>query len=276
MEKHLLHNVINPDFPRPDAAVVKRLAAHDTAKVADRRLEKAKGHVRELEQHIEKIAAICQDAEYPRGTTIFSERGEARQIYEQAKAAGHVASLLDQERPNIFTQSVANIMPGESVKITISYVERLKYEDGSFEFVFPMVVGPRFNPPGCSDGVGAVARGRPGISGQETEVQYLKPNERSGHDISLAVELDAFLARWQTLRMATRPGRGRATPSVSAPQAKNASPRAAHPSGSASGTASPSGSRSPSASASPTGPRRPSRTTPSASCRSRSTITTNA
>jgi Ca-activated chloride channel homolog len=59
---------------------------------------------------------------------------------------GHVASLLDQERPNIFTQSVANIMPGEKVEITIKYVEILKYGDGAFEFTFPMVVGPRFIP----------------------------------------------------------------------------------------------------------------------------------
>jgi Ca-activated chloride channel family protein len=57
-----------------------------------------------------------------------------------------VASLLDQERPNIFTQSVANILPGEQVKITISYVETLNYVNGAYEFVFPMVVGPRYVP----------------------------------------------------------------------------------------------------------------------------------
>ena len=76
----------------------------------------------------------------------IKRREEARAIYDAARAAGHVAGLLDQERPNIFTQSVANIMPGESVKITISYVETLKYEDGAYEFVFPMVVGPRYMP----------------------------------------------------------------------------------------------------------------------------------
>ena len=73
-------------------------------------------------------------------------REEAQAVYEAAKTGGKVASLLDQERPNIFTQSVANIMPGEQIKITISYVETLKYEDGSYEFVFPMVVGPRYIP----------------------------------------------------------------------------------------------------------------------------------
>ena len=71
---------------------------------------------------------------------------QARQVYERAKAAGHVASLLDQERPNVFTQSVANIEPEAQIDIEISYVETLKYEDGVFEFVFPMVVGPRYMP----------------------------------------------------------------------------------------------------------------------------------
>ncbi len=76
----------------------------------------------------------------------IKKREEARRIYEQARDRGQVASLLDQERPNIFTQSVANILPGHKVEITIKYVEMLPYDDGSFKFVFPMVVGPRFIP----------------------------------------------------------------------------------------------------------------------------------
>lgn len=74
----------------------------------------------------------------------IKRREEAQAIYEAAKNAGQVASLLDQERPNIFTQSVANIMPGAKVEIEISYVQLLKYEEGQFEFDFPMVVGPRY------------------------------------------------------------------------------------------------------------------------------------
>src|SRR5438132_5941812 len=73
-------------------------------------------------------------------------REEAQAVYEAAKSNGQTASLLNQERPNIFTQSVANILPGEQIKISISYVETLKYEDGSYEFVFPLVVGPRYIP----------------------------------------------------------------------------------------------------------------------------------
>lgn len=73
-------------------------------------------------------------------------REEAQAVYEAAKSSGKVASLLDQERPNIFTQSVANILPGEQIKITISYVETLSYVNGAYEFVYPMVVGPRYVP----------------------------------------------------------------------------------------------------------------------------------
>lgn len=125
---------------------------------------------------------------------IIRERQEAEEIYRQARSQGHVASLLTQERPNIFTQKVANIEPGREIDINIKYFNTLAYVDGWYEFVFPMVVGPRFNPPGYTDGVGAVARGKDGISGQKTEVQYLKPGERSGHDISLAVDIDAGVA----------------------------------------------------------------------------------
>lgn len=122
---------------------------------------------------------------------VIREREEAEAIYEQAKRQGHVVSLMTQERPNIFTQSVANIEPGRRIDLDIKYFHTLPFDDGWYEFVFPMVVGPRFNPPGTTRGVGPVARGKGGLSGQATEVQYLRPGERSGHDISLAVSIDA-------------------------------------------------------------------------------------
>lgn len=122
---------------------------------------------------------------------IIRERAEAERIYQEARGQGYVASLLTQERPNIFTQSVANIEPGKQIDIHIRYFHTLAYEDGWYAWHFPMVVGPRFNPTGSTDGIGAVPRNQPGASGQSTEVQYLKPTERSGHDISLAVHLDA-------------------------------------------------------------------------------------
>lgn len=124
---------------------------------------------------------------------IVREREEAKQIYEEAKGQGYVASLLEQDRPNVFTQRVANIEPGKRIDIQIRYFHTLSYSDGWYEWVFPMVVGPRFNPPGTDDGIGAVGRGTPGRSGQKAEVQYLRPGERSGHDVDVAVTLDALV-----------------------------------------------------------------------------------
>lgn len=121
---------------------------------------------------------------------IIREREEARQLYQEARSQGHVASLLTQERPNIFTQSVANIEPGKQIDIEITYYHTLAYADGWYEWAFPMVVGPRYNPAGSTQGVGAAPRGKPGSTGQSTEVQYLKPTERSGHDIALTLDIN--------------------------------------------------------------------------------------
>lgn len=125
---------------------------------------------------------------------IIRDRDDAQRIYTQARAQGYVASLLTQERPNIFTQRIANIEPGRAIDVDITYYSTLTFSDGSYEFVFPMVVGPRFNPPGTSNGVGAADRRAPGSTGQPTEVTYLRPRERSGSDISLAVDIDAGVA----------------------------------------------------------------------------------
>jgi Ca-activated chloride channel family protein len=125
---------------------------------------------------------------------IIRERKEAEEIYRAAKDQGHPASLLVEERPNIFRQSVANIEPGKRIDVNITYYETLPYVDGWYEFVFPMVVGPRYNPPGMTAGIGVVPRNLDGASGQDTEVQYLKPTERSGHDISLRVDVNAGVA----------------------------------------------------------------------------------
>jgi Ca-activated chloride channel family protein len=127
---------------------------------------------------------------------LIKRRDEAREIYERAKAAGKRTGLLEQERPNIFTQSVGNIMPGDAIEIEITYVDILRVRDeGAFELVFPMVVGPRYIP-----GRGMDKRG-PGGSPDTDLVPdasritppVLKPGQRSGHDIRLQVDLDAVL-----------------------------------------------------------------------------------
>jgi Ca-activated chloride channel family protein len=75
----------------------------------------------------------------------IEERAAAKRIYEQAKDAGKVASLLEQERPNVFQMKVANIMPGDRIEVTVNYTELLVPEQGIYEFVFPTVVGPRYS-----------------------------------------------------------------------------------------------------------------------------------
>ncbi len=123
-------------------------------------------------------------------------REEAEAVYEAAKSGGQVASLLNQERPNIFTQSIANILPGEQVKITISYVETLKYEDGAYEFMFPMVVAPRYVP-----GLTTNQQQGKGFSSDThlvPDASRITPKPvpegmRTGHDVSLEVTLDAGL-----------------------------------------------------------------------------------
>jgi Ca-activated chloride channel family protein len=123
-------------------------------------------------------------------------REEAQAVYEAAKSEGKVASLLDQERPNIFTQSVANILPGAQVKITISYVETLSYVNGAYEFVFPMVVGPRYVPGTAKPA--SQGKGFASDTNQVPDASRITPRMapdgmRSGHDISLEVALDAGL-----------------------------------------------------------------------------------
>jgi len=73
----------------------------------------------------------------------IEERAAAKRIYEQAKEEGKVASLLEQERPNVFQMKVANIMPGDRIEVKVNYTELLVPEKGTYEFVFPTVVGPR-------------------------------------------------------------------------------------------------------------------------------------
>ncbi|MBI4902521.1 MAG: VWA domain-containing protein [Acidobacteria bacterium] len=120
-------------------------------------------------------------------------REEAQAIYDAARNSGRTASLLEQERPNIFTQSVANIRSGETVKITISYVETLRYEAGNYEFVFPMVVGPRYipgQPTGKQAGGWAPDTTRVPDASRITP-QVTPPGTRAGHDITVEVALDA-------------------------------------------------------------------------------------
>jgi Ca-activated chloride channel family protein len=126
--------------------------------------------------------------------SVIREREEAKRVYEAAKSEGKRAALVEEERPNIFTASVANLMPSDHVDMRLRYVEALRWEDARVRLVFPMVVGPRYIP-------GTQATGHDG-TGWSTDTDAVpdasritppvrNPESRSGHDISLGVDLDA-------------------------------------------------------------------------------------
>ena len=108
------------------------------------------------------------------------ERKQAREDYEQARQEGRSASLLEQQRPNVFQMNVANILPGDLIKVELSYTELLVPESGTYEFVYPTVVGPRY-----SD------LSRSGAPGSEKWVEnpYLQEGEAPTYtfDISAAI-----------------------------------------------------------------------------------------
>ena len=151
---------------------------------------------------------------------VIKRRAEARRIYEEALVRGATAALLEQERPNIFTQSVGNIGPKQEIKIEISYVDVLEYDMGVYEFHFPMVVGPRYIPGRPTSKIPAVPEELKGKVGEldknkvpEGQAEpkgrgwapdtdrvpdasritppVLKPGYRNGHDISLSIKVDA-------------------------------------------------------------------------------------
>jgi Ca-activated chloride channel homolog len=100
-------------FPLPDKAAVDHMRLY----IGDRFIE---GEIREKEQ--------------------------ARKEYEQAKQEGRKTSLVEQQRANLFTTSVANVAPGESVIVEIEYLEDIRFDDGAFSLRFPMTLTPRYIP----------------------------------------------------------------------------------------------------------------------------------
>ena len=146
-------------FPLPDSAAVDRLRMH----IGDRYIE---GEIR--------------------------EKAQAKKEYEQAKQQGKKVSLVEQQRANLFTTSVANIGPGESVVIEIEYLETLKYDDGTFSLRFPVTMTPRYIP-----GSPLGDRKGSGWSPDTTRVDdasLITPpvvTRSSSHRLSLQVELNA-------------------------------------------------------------------------------------
>ena len=126
--------------------------------------------------------------------SVIREREEAKRIYNAAKAQGQRAALVEEERPNVFTTSVTNIMPGDHIDVRLRYVEPLRWTDGTVRLTFPMVVGPRYI-------AGQTATGHSGTgwsldTDAVPDASRITPpvrnpaSTRPGHDISVAVELD--------------------------------------------------------------------------------------
>ncbi len=139
---------------------------------------------------------------------VVKERRKARAVYLRARAAGKTAALLEQERPNIFTQSVANIMPGEQIRVELKYVEDLLPDGARYEFVFPMVVGPRYmggSAPArtSSGGKGWARDSRRVPDASRISPRLLRKGKRPGRDISLRLRIDGGGVAVKHLRVIT-------------------------------------------------------------------------
>ena len=92
------------------------------------------------------VTAMTMTADGRTVEAELQERGAAREAYDRAIAAGQRASIAEEERPDVFTMRVGNILPGERVVIELSLVGPLPFEDGAATFRFPLVVAPRYVP----------------------------------------------------------------------------------------------------------------------------------
>jgi Ca-activated chloride channel family protein len=112
------------------------------------------------------------------------EKQAARREYETAKRDGKSASLLEQQRPNVFSMAIANVMPGDEIAVDLSYTESLVPTEGTYRFVFPTVVGPRYN-------------GAAGRESHQAEGWVAQPTLRAGeparHTLAVKVEVNAPL-----------------------------------------------------------------------------------
>ena len=167
-------------FPLPDKAAVDRMRLH----IGGRFIE---GEIREKEQ--------------------------AKKEYEQAKQSGRKASLVQQQRDNLFTTSVANVAPGELVVVEIEYLEDLRYEDGRFSIRFPMTLTPRYIPgQALPDKQG---NGWSADTDQVADASLITPpqvSRSSNHKISLTADVNAGMpleiiaSRYHPVRVSEKDG----------------------------------------------------------------------
>lgn len=112
-------------------------------------------------------------------TAKIKEREIAKQEFEAAKKEGKSASLLEQDRPNVFTMKLANIMPQDQIEIELRYTELLVPTDGQYEFVYPTVVGPRY------------ASEQGGEEGQTVRTSHLREGEQATSSLHISARVSA-------------------------------------------------------------------------------------
>jgi Ca-activated chloride channel family protein len=139
-------------------------------------------------------AAVTQYAITIGDRTIAGEiekKEDARRTYEQAKAQGHTAALLEQEKRNIFKQKIANIAPHEAITVSMQYIELLGYDDGQYEIAVPLTIGPRYLPQTAlgSSPVGSHRAGEQGRAGV-TSIPYAD-EKIAGGTVSFSADIDA-------------------------------------------------------------------------------------
>jgi len=108
------------------------------------------------------------------------EKVQARREFDQAKREGRSASLLEQQRPNVMTLAIANVMPGDEIAVELRYTETIVPEEGTYRFVFPTVVGPRYN-------------GAAGSESHKAEAWVAQPTLRAGRKTGASFALKATL-----------------------------------------------------------------------------------
>jgi Ca-activated chloride channel homolog len=117
----------------------------------------------------------------------IKEREQAKQEFDKAKEEGKSASLLEQDRPNVFSMNLANVMPGDQVEVELRYTELLTPTDGVYEMVFPTVVGPRYS----SQQESYAAK-------EETSVKipYLHQGSNPGNELHISARISAGAPIW--------------------------------------------------------------------------------
>lgn len=114
----------------------------------------------------------------------IKEREEAKAEFDRAKQEGKSASLLEQNRPNVFSMSLANVMPGDEIEVELRYTELLAPTDGVYEVVFPTVVGPRYSSQTASSAP---------PSDQWVRSPYLREGQTPSHKLQISARISAGL-----------------------------------------------------------------------------------